>query len=46
MEYDPAKRASALECLNDNWIKKYSGKTEVDVPLIRKVLDNMKNFRV
>lgn len=46
LEYDPAKRSSALESLNDPWLRKYSSKQEVDAPLIKKVLDNMKNFRV
>ena len=46
LEFEPVKRANALDCLNDFWIKKYSGKQEVEAPLIKKVLENMKNFRV
>lgn len=31
--------------MNDQWIKKYAEKTEVEAPVIAKVLDNMKTFR-
>ncbi len=41
-----AKRLSAQQCLNDPWIKKYIDKTEVEAPVIAKVLSNMKTFRV
>ncbi len=41
-----AKRISAQQCLNDPWINKYADKTEVEAPIIAKVLSNMKTFRV
>jgi hypothetical protein len=32
--------------LRDPWFTKFSGKLEVEQPLMRKVLANMQNFRV
>lgn len=41
-----AKRYSAQQAINDPWIKKYTNPTVVEQPLMKKVLTNMRNFRV
>lgn len=43
---DPSKRYSAQQALNDKWIQKYATKNEIEVPMLAKALNNMKNFRV
>lgn len=30
LTYDPVKRYTALQCLNDPWLKKYTSSTEVE----------------
>ncbi len=46
LEYDPSKRYNAEQSMNDAWIKKYTNKNVVDVPLMQNALKNMTNFRV
>ena len=47
LEFESSKRANALECLNDPWVRQYNNKQgDVDAPIIKKVLENMRNFRV
>ncbi len=46
LEFDVDKRISASDAINDPWIKKYSNKSEVDIPLMSSALTNMRNFRV
>jgi len=45
MEIDVNKRYSAEQALNDPWIKKMCGATEVDRPLAISALKNLKSFR-
>ncbi|CAD8110074.1 unnamed protein product [Paramecium sonneborni] len=45
LQYDPTKRYSAQQALQDPWIKKFTNAAEVEQPLMKKVLTNMKNFR-
>ena len=46
LEFDVDKRIAASDAINDPWIKKYSNKSEVDIPLMSSALSNMRNFRV
>lgn len=46
LEYDPNKRYNAEQAISDPWIKKYSGKSSVDAPIMENALKNMTNFRV
>ena len=47
LQYDPAKRISTEQAIQDPWIKKYnSDKNAVDEPLINNALLNMSKFRV
>lgn len=46
LEYDATRRYSAEQAINDPWIKKYTSKSQVDVPLMASALKNMTNFRV
>lgn len=46
LEYDPSKRYNAEQAISDPWIKKYSGKSSVDAPIMENALKNMTNFRV
>ncbi|CAK95072.1 unnamed protein product (macronuclear) [Paramecium tetraurelia] len=44
LQFDPTKRYSAQQALNDPWIKKFTNPTEFDRPLMTKVLTNMRRF--
>ena len=46
LEYNPQNRISGGEALADEWIKKYTAIGNIEIPLLNKTLDNMKNFRV
>ncbi len=46
LEFDPEKRLSAEKASVDPWIKKYARTEEVEIPIVTKALQNMKNFRV
>ena len=46
LEKDTKKRYSAEDCLNDPWIKKFSGNNVVEQPILIKSLNNMRSFRV
>lgn len=46
LEYDPTKRPSAKEVLNNVWIKKLSEKEEVKKPLAMEALSNLNTFHV
>lgn len=46
LEFDPDKRLTAEKASHDPWIKKYARTEEVEIPIITKALQNMKNFRV
>lgn len=46
LEYDPVKRISGGEALNNEWLKKFNSQGNIELPLLQKTLDNMKNFRV
>lgn len=46
LERDPKKRLSAESALRDPWITTYVKKTEMDMPQLTKVLNNLRNFRV
>jgi calcium-dependent protein kinase len=46
LEYEPFNRISAEDALNDSWIKRYTGKVDIDKPLAVNALTNLKNFRV
>ncbi|EGR27981.1 hypothetical protein IMG5_185640 [Ichthyophthirius multifiliis] len=45
LEKDIKKRYSAIEALNDPWIKKHSDKIQLDMPNLMNSLKNMRNFR-
>jgi calcium-dependent protein kinase len=46
LQFDPTKRYTALEALNDPWIVKSSAPGEVDKPIMISALSNLKTFRV
>lgn len=46
LERDPKRRISAEQALRDPWITTYVKKTEMDLPQLTKVLNNLRNFRV
>ena len=46
LEYDPTKRPSAKDVLNNVWIKKLSEKEEVKKPLAMEALSNLNTFHV
>lgn len=46
LEYDPSKRPSAKEALNNKWIEYYSEKEEIKKPLAIEALSNLKTFHV
>ena len=45
IEIDPAKRISALDSMQDVWIKTHETKTKSDKVLAKNVLSNMKKFK-
>ncbi|CAK84516.1 unnamed protein product (macronuclear) [Paramecium tetraurelia] len=46
LERDPKKRISAEQAQRDPWITTYVKKTEMNLPQLTKVLNNLRNFRV
>jgi hypothetical protein len=40
------KRISAKDALNNVWLEQNNESSEVALPMLKKVLTNMKNFRV
>ncbi|CAD8100160.1 unnamed protein product [Paramecium primaurelia] len=44
LQFDPIKRYSAQQALNDPWIKRFTNPAEFDKPLMTKVLTNMRQF--
>ena len=44
--FNPAKRISCKEAIEDAWFKKYCAPTTVEIPLIESALLNMSRFRV
>ena len=45
LTYDPKKRPSALEVLQDNWFNINKSKTKANVQLAKSSLENMKKFK-
>lgn len=46
LEYDPTKRPSAKEALNNKWIRYYCEKEEIKKPAAIEALTNLKSFHV
>ena len=46
LEYDPTKRPSAKEALNNNWLKQFCDKDEIKKPLALQAFTNLKSFHV
>jgi len=45
LTYDPSKRISAATALKNPWIQKYAKVDNVKIEELRKIIDNLKNFK-
>ena len=45
LTYEPNKRLSALDCMNQSWFIKNKGKNTSDKKMAKNVLGNMKKFK-
>jgi len=46
LEYDPEKRYTAMQVLNDPWFKLVLGEDTFEKPLMISALENLRQFRV